>query len=146
MPRFLRINLFNAKCRVAGTVAGLAVALFSTIMTIAACRRPPAPEDPTVWNKVRLNFRRLDADGLAGPPGGKVAVNYEFCIPADAKTLREVQRIDTTARRYPGKGRVQCTDQEWLVLGSTHQPRYQRVLYELAALPYVREIQETFWE
>ncbi len=31
--------------------------------------------------KVELDLARLDADGLRGPPDGKVSVSYEFCIP-----------------------------------------------------------------
>ncbi len=117
------------------------------LLSLLACQRsvPPA-EDATVWKKVLLNFKQLDADGLSGPPNGKVAVNYEFCIPAQEKNWQEVQKIDRTARKQGGKGRIGCRDNQWLVIGSTHQPRYQRVLYELASLPYVERVEETFWE
>ena len=113
----------------------------------AACRRRVQPnEDAAVWKKIHLNFRQLDAEGLSGPPSGKVAVNYEFCIPAQEKNWREVQKTDPSARKQGGKGRIGCRDDQWLVIGSTHQPRYQRVLYELASFPYVERIEETFWE
>lgn len=104
------------------------------------------PEDAAVWQKIHLNFKKLDADGLAGPPDGKVAVNYEFCIPAEQKYWQTVQKTDPTAAKSNSKGRVGCRNNQWLVVGSTHQARYQRVLYELAALPYVERIEETFWE
>ena len=113
----------------------------------SACHRRAKPtEDPTVWKKVHLNFKQLDAEGLSGPPNGKVAVNYEFCIPALEKNWREVQKIDRTAGKQSAKGRIGCRSDQWLVIGSSQQPRYQRVLYELAALPYVERIEETFWE
>ncbi len=103
-------------------------------------------EDATVWKKIHLDFKKLDADGLSGPPSGKVAVNYEFCIPAEEKYWQEVHQIDPTAAKSSGKGRIACQDGQWLVIGSTHQPRYQRVLYEVAALTYVERVEETFWE
>ncbi len=93
-----------------------------------------------------MDFRRFDNDGLAGPAGGKIAANYEFCIPASEKYLSQVKKIDKTAEKSGGKGRAGCSDKEWLIIGSTHQPNFQRVLYELASLPYIREIQETFYE
>jgi hypothetical protein len=93
-----------------------------------------------------MDFKQLDTAGLAGPPKGKVAVNYEFCIPAEEKNWRQVHKIDPTAQKNPGKGRVQCKDTQWLIIGSTHQKNYQRVLFQLASLPFVTQIQQTFWE
>jgi hypothetical protein len=115
-------------------------------IVFVGCRQQQVVEDPAAWRKITMDFRRFDADGLAGPADGKVSANYEFCIPAKEKYWRQVQKIDTTARKSAGKGRVACSNQEWLVIGSTHQPRFQRVLFELASLPFVREIQETFYE
>lgn len=113
-----------------------------------ACQRPTAlPDDPAVWKKIKLDFRKIDAEGLTGPPDGKVAVHYEFCIPAVEKNWRAVQKIDPNAVLMKGSaGRVGCTPDRWLVVGNTHQPRYQRVLYELASLPFVEKIQQTFFE
>jgi len=126
-------------------VAGIFLAFL--LVGLACRRKVQPPEDASVWKKVHLDFKRLDADGLSGPPGGKVAVNYEFCIPAQEKNWKEVQKIDPSARKQGGsQGRIGCRDDQWLVIGSTHQPRYQRVLYELAALTCVERIEETFWE
>lgn len=118
----------------------------SIVFLAFACQRPPAHEDPAVWKKVRIDFKALDENGLAGNSGGKVAVNYEFCIPKEKKKWRQVQKIDPTAQRTTGKGRIRCSDAQWLIIGSTHQARYKRVLYELARLPYVERIEETHWE
>lgn len=112
-----------------------------------ACSQKAKPEDPAVWNKVKIDLNRLDENGLAGPPNGKVAVNYEYCIPAEDKYLQEVKKVDGTSQvQKGGKGRVGCTASQWLVIGSTHQKNYRRVIYELAALNYVQQIQETFFE
>lgn len=113
----------------------------------SACSEKAKPEDPTVWQKVNIDFKQLDENGLSGPAGGKTAVNYEFCIPALEKNWTEVHKIDKTARLQKGsRGRIGCAPDKWLVIGSTHQANYRRVLYELAALPYIPKIQETFFE
>lgn len=116
------------------------------LLNLMSCQRRIVTDDSTAWNKIKLDFKRLDAQGLSGPTDGKVSVQYEFCIPAEAKYRRAVQKIDPTAQQNPGKGRIGCSDKEWLMIGNTHQNRYKRVLYELATLPYVKRIEETFWE
>ena len=113
---------------------------------LSACTPKPKPEDPAVWKKVKIDFNRLDDSGLAGPPDGKVAVSYEFCIPADEAKWTEVQKIDASAQKQGGKGRIGCTNGQWIVIGSTHQKTHRRVLYELASLGYVQEIREVFFE
>ena len=119
--------------------------LFLPIVFVACLKHAP-PEDPAVWKKVKLDFRKFDHEGLAGPTGDKISANYEFCIPALEKNWKVVQKIDTTAQRIGGKGRVRCSEQEWLVIGSTHQKNFQHVLFRLASLPYIKEIQETYYE
>lgn len=119
---------------------------FFLLIVFVGCKQQSPAEDPSVWRKIKMDFRRFDQEGLAGNKDGKVAANYEFCIPASEKKLRQIKKIDPTAQRSGGKGRAGCTDQEWLIIGSTHQKRFQRVLFNLASLPYVKEIQETFYE
>lgn len=121
--------------------------VFIVFLSFCTCKTQSVPENPAAWQKIKLDFRSLDQEGLSGPSNGKVAVQYEFCIPAEAKKWKAVRRIDPSAVRYPdSKGRVGCGEQQWLVIGSTHQKNYQRILYELASLPYVEHIQQTFWE
>ena len=116
-------------------------------MLFSACKTQAVPESPVIWQKIKLDFKKLDPEGLSGPTGNKVAVNYEFCIPGDRKKWKTVRRIDPSATIQIGsKGRVGCTDRQWLVIGSTQQKNYRRVLYELASLPYVEQIEQTFWE
>lgn len=120
--------------------------LFAVMVLLCGCKTHPIPENPNAWQKIKIDFRQLDAEGLAGQAKGKVAMNYEFCIPNDPKSWKEVQKTDPTARRNEGKGRVVCKSTEILVIGSSHQKNYQRVLFKLASLPYVRSIEPVFWE
>lgn len=122
------------------------IRFFFLLIVFVTCKHPVPVEDPAVWQKIKMDFRRFDNDGLAGPVDGKISAVYEFCIPASEKKMAEVLKIDPTAARSGGKGRVGCSDKEWLVFGSTHQKKFQRVLFRLASLPYIREIQETFYE
>lgn len=126
---------------------GFVLFLFTGVLICTACQRKSPPEDTGVWKKIRLDFRQIDPEGLTGPAGGKVAVNYEFCIPAGNKFWKSVKKIDKTAQKQAGSaGRIGCNKSQWLIIGSTHQPNYLRVLYDLAALPYVEKIEQTFWE
>lgn len=121
--------------------------VFMSIFFFCACKTQSVSESPAVWQKIKLNFKNLDQDGLSGNKDSKVAVNYEFCIPRDPKKWKAVRRIDPSAGRQIGsKGRIGCSEQQWLVIGSTHQKNYQRVLYELASLDFVERIEQTFWE
>lgn len=119
----------------------------TVILSVLACHRKTVQNNPGIWNKVHVNFKQLDKEGLRGPTGGKVAVNYEYCIPSNEKYWQKVQQIDKTAQKYAGsRGRIGCQQDQWLLIGTTHQPGYQRVLYELASLPFIDRIDETFWE
>lgn len=121
--------------------------LFLLVLAGLACQRKNKTEDPGIWKKIRLDFRQIDAQGLAGPSGGKVAVNYEFCLPANESYWKKVRKIDASAQKYAGSaGRSGCGTGQWLIVGATNQPKYMRVLYELASLPYVEKIEQTFWE
>lgn len=99
-----------------------------------------------MWKKIGLDFKKIDSEGLTGPANGKVAQNYEFCIPATEKHWRQVEKIDPSAEKNGGKGRVGCKENQWLIIGNTHQKNYQRVLFQLASLPYVARIEPVFWE
>lgn len=97
--------------------------------------------------KVTIDLSGLNAEGLRGPAPGLRAAHYEFCIPSGGHFTREVGAIDPTARFMPGsRGRIGCGKEEVLVAGSTHQRDYRQVLDRLAALSYVRRIQESFFE
>lgn len=118
------------------------------ILTLVSCKpTQKTTQDASVWQKINIDFRRLDENGLTGPENGKVSVHYEFCIPGNEKHWGEVRKIDPTATLLTvGKGRAACNTGQWLVVGHTHQPSYKKVLYDLGSLDYVKQIDETFWE
>jgi hypothetical protein len=102
---------------------------------------PPAPSGIT------FDLAAIDAAGLTGPPDGKVAVAYEYCIPATDAAAAEVRAVDPTARPMPGSpGRIGCRPGWWLVTGSTAQPGWRDVLRRLAALDYVARIDRAYFE
>ena len=89
----------------------------------------------------------LDAEGLIGPPGGKRALDYEFCIPRDEGFVAEVRAIDATARFFDGsRGRIGCGPDQVLVIGNTHRPDFAVVLRRLAGLPYIERIEQAHFE
>lgn len=113
------------------------------ILSFFSCSGPN-----TQSSKITINLSEFTEDGLREKPIGVfMAINYEFCIPADEKILAEVQSIDSTAGVLKGsKGRSGCTDKEWLCIGSSNRPGFKIVIRKLAGLIYIRKINETFWE
>ena len=60
---------------------------------LAGCgRQAQEPLEPRVKNE--LDLEALDADGLRGPPDGKVAVDYEFAIPDTPASREAVSQIN----------------------------------------------------
>ena len=94
-----------------------------------------------------VDLSRLDANGLLGPPDGKRALSYEFCIPDENAPASEVQRIDPSARLFRASpGRIGCGTDQVLVIGHTHQPYFATILHRLAGLPYVERIERSDFE
>jgi len=120
--------------------------LFALIFFENCMSRTLPTEEASVWSKIRLDFKHIDENGLTGPDDGKVAVDYEFCIPRDEKLWKKVQKIDRTAQKSTSRGRIGCTSEQWLVIGTTHQENYKRVLYDLASLPEIVRIEQAFYE
>ena len=113
---------------------------------LAGCSAPqPAPRDPRA--KIEVDLEALDADGLRGPPDGKVAVDYEFAIPDTPAAREAVSRIDPSVAFMAGsRGRIGAKPGECLCIGSTHQPRYREILLALARLPEIARIIECHHE
>jgi hypothetical protein len=94
--------------------------------------------------KIQFDYSTIDDHGLRN---GEVAVDYEFCIPADTAILEQVLKIDQGVRvMKSSKGRIGCTDQQWLCINNTHNPDWKKKLYAIASLSYVERIAETFYE
>lgn len=97
--------------------------------------------------KLGFDFSELDEHGLIGPPDGKVAVSYEFCVPKDASVVDEVRTIDPSVAIQAGSpGRVGCGPTQVLCIGSTHQPNSREILSRLCELDYVSRIERAFFE
>jgi hypothetical protein len=114
--------------------------LILSITSMHCARKMNTP----VSDKIAFDYSAIDDAGLRN---GEVAVFYEFCIPANDELLKEVLKIDAGVRvMKSSKGRIGCTDQQWLCINSTHSPAWKDKHFGLASLSYVEKIQETFWE
>src|SRR5580765_5257888 len=97
--------------------------------------------------KIQFDLSVFDDNGLYGAPDGLRAAAYEFCIPAREDLAAEVSAIDPTVEIHSGSpGRIGCTSDEYLCIGSTYQPGFRAVLANLAQLPYVMRIKLSFGE
>ncbi|HWH46208.1 MAG TPA: hypothetical protein VN664_00305 [Burkholderiales bacterium] len=115
------------------------------IAMIAGCVSVSSPH--AISSKIDVDLENVNSEGLRGPPDGLRAVHYEFCIPADEESAKEVRSIDPSAQFMRGsRGRIGCARDQVLVVGNTHQRSYRQVLERLAALEYVTRIAETFFE
>jgi hypothetical protein len=111
----------------------------------AQAAAPELPGNPE--HKITFDLSVLNRAGLYGPPSGLRALHYEFCIPANPDYEARVKAIDPTiVINHKSRGRIGCSAHEYLCLGSTHQPEFRRVLSQLARLPYVKRIDQAFFE
>ena len=106
----------------------------------------PDPQVPEL-SKVTFDLDRLNDDGLVGPPNGLRSLMYEFCIPSDSASVREVREIDSSVQFYSiSPGRIGCGEGLTLCISETHQPGWRVVLETLSALDYIERIDESFAE
>ena len=121
-------------------------------LVLGLCPAPPGTraEDPQPLDplgKITFPLEGLNQDGLMGPPDGLRALSYEFCIPGDAAHEAQVRAIDPTLQVFhKSRGRIGCGPGDYLCVGSTHQPGFRTVLLKLASLPFVRRIDQAFFE
>lgn len=119
--------------------------LLSTILTVfslSSCGTKHINE--SARNKIGFDLAAIDAAGLRN---GEVSVDYEYCIPADEKTLKKVQDIDPKVKLMKtSKGRIGCTKDQWLCISNTHDPAWKEKLLAIAALDFVERMEETVWE
>ncbi len=127
------------------------VFLLGLLGGLQAMLSPGRAEDRPVQinplSKITFNLGQLNDQGLYGPPDGLRALHYEFCIPGEAAPETRVREIDPTIQIFKkSRGRIGCGPGEYLALGSTHQPGFKEVLLRLASLPYVKRIDQAFFE
>lgn len=98
----------------------------------------------TGTDKITFDLSMISETGLIGEATGLRAMNYEFCIPAQAESLETVQKIDPSLIYSRSPGRIGCQKDQYLCIGSTHQPQWREVLLQLADLSFVAKI-DPFW-
>jgi hypothetical protein len=105
------------------------------------------PKKLTSHPKIAFDLNALDKNGLSGPKNGKVAIDYEFCIPAEKSYLDQILKIDPSIKiQKKARGRIRCSRAEWLCMGNTHQKKYREKILEIAELNFVKRIEHTFFE
>lgn len=123
---------------------GVLTMLCCAALAAASAQTPDRAEAPA---KIGFDLSRLNDSGLRGPPDGLRALDYEFCIPSAERYVAEIKAIDPSAAVYSrSPGRIGCAEGQPLVIGNTHQPGFRTILKNLAALPYVTRIDESFFE
>ena len=131
-----------------------AAAIFLTLVlvvfpTLSGSWAEGEKDQPQVnpMSKISFNLKQLNEQGLYGPPNALRALQYEFCIPGEPMYEAEVRQLDSTIEIFrKSSGRIGCTAGEYLCVGSTHQPNFKTVLFTLAKLPYVKRIDQAFFE
>jgi len=130
-------------------MAIIRIALVGGLLLISLCPYGLAAHQSPIppRSKITFNLEQLDEQGLYGPPDGLRALHYEFCIPADPEFEAQVRRLDPSCQIFKNSpGRIGCTEEEYLCLGNTHQADFKTVLLNLAQLPYVKRIDQAFFE
>ncbi|MEB3310680.1 MAG: hypothetical protein VKJ02_10640 [Snowella sp.] len=114
-----------------------------TLTSLGGVTAQPDPATNSI-NKITFDLSAISPEGLIGPPNGLRSVSYEFCIPAQRKTVKQVQAIDPTVQYSRSRGRIGCQPNQYLCIGHTHQANWKEVLFNLAQLEYVKKIDQ-FW-
>jgi hypothetical protein len=104
-------------------------------------------ETEAILAKIKFNLDDIRPDGLRGPDDGLVSVSYEFCVPKEEAAYAEVRRIAPGVAIHAGsRGRIGCSEDQALCIGSTHGPAWRKELMGLAELGYVVQIAECHFE
>ncbi|HJW28885.1 MAG TPA: hypothetical protein VJ508_06495 [Saprospiraceae bacterium] len=115
--------------------------LLLLIASVIACKSPIAYKN---LRKIELDTTHIDAHGLNY---GEAPVDYEFCIPALATSEKRILSIEPKTRILKlSKGRVGCSDRQWLCIVTTHDDQWRKKLYSIASLSYVNRIIATYYE
>jgi hypothetical protein len=121
---------------------------FLSLLFLFACNTPKGSEaSPEAMAKIKFDITQIDEQGLIGPVSGKVALDYEFCIPRSEEHTAIIKQINPKIKISPkSRGRIGCTRSEQLCIGTTAQENWKNILMETAKLNFVEKIERTFYE
>lgn len=113
----------------------------------------PEPEADRVFThrstleKITFDLASIASNGLVGESGAERSLTYEFCIPETDEALAEVLSIDPMLFYYQhSRGRIGCTADQYLIIGSTHGDHWYDILVSLSRLDYVARIDQWLGE
>ncbi len=121
----------------------------SILLLACSWQQSPQKDTSTTANlrKITFDISQISPEGLIGSPDSLRSLGYEFCIPAQAQYLTEVQNRDRTIQYYANSpGRIGCQKGQYLCIGNTHHPDWKDTLIRLANLPYIERIDQFFAE
>lgn len=122
------------------------LAILSIILFFITCKTSDTLYDQ-YSNKIKFNLNDFNHDGLHGPDGGLRSMDYEFCIPAKSEVIKEIEEIDPSLKVYnESKGRVGCSEDQFLCIGNTYQTGWKTKLLKLASKNYIEKIEQSFAE
>lgn len=97
-----------------------------------------------VISKIGFDFAAVDEKGLIN---SETSIDYEFCIPMDDTMMAQIKAIEPEVQTPRlAKGRIACSQEEWLCIVTTHGPDWKEKLYKIASLPFVQRIVQTDYE
>ena len=70
------------------------------LLTLLSCHSIRLQLTSEELQKIRFDLSQLDEQGLRGPQDGKVALDYEFCIPREEQYRKEVESIDPSLKAH----------------------------------------------
>ena len=114
------------------------------LILTAIAATPQTMRADSIRDKITFDLSAISPEGLIGNQQSLRSVGYEFCIPAQPDTRKEVKAIDQTVQFSSSRGRIGCQNHQYLCIGETHQPEWKTVLLKLAELDYVKRI-DRFW-
>lgn len=114
-------------------------------LLLVSCSVFKSAEVKAAEKKMNFEFSQLDKNGLKKGKGTSLA--FEFCVPNEEAKINQIKAIDETIKIYhSSKGRIGCEKNEVLCIGETAEKDYKKILIELTKLPYVKSINESFFE
>ena len=122
----------------------LSLLIITSLLLCAASKCSDKTADKRILSKIDFDLTNVSDEGMID---GITALDYEFCIPKDETKVNEVKAIipDVNMPRM-AKGRIRCSEDEWLCIVSSSGPDWKKDLYAIASLPYVKKIVATYYE